>query len=102
MLANMILDNVQHVDFVADLLRHMNERGLHPGRTRGKGPGRVDSARGRGRVHTCSGSTSRTTWSTSTATTAPESSCPTSAGLDRYVDKCEKVAADGFAGFAFS
>ena len=26
-LANMILDNVQHVDFVADLLRHMGERG---------------------------------------------------------------------------
>ena len=26
-LANMILDNVQHVDFVADLLQHMNERG---------------------------------------------------------------------------
>ncbi|WP_063886912.1 flavin-containing monooxygenase [Rhodococcus sp. LB1] len=99
-LANMILDNVQHVDFVADLLQHMNERGytrVEP-ETHAQDEWTAHVAEAASHllrlnvenymVHVNRDDGSRVFM-------------PYVGGLDRYVDTCDKIAADDFTGFTF-
>ncbi|WP_063129700.1 flavin-containing monooxygenase [Nocardia fusca] len=100
-LANMILDNVQHVDFVADLLRHMGERGhtkVEP----------EEKAQDEWTAHVAEAASNLLRLNVENYMVHVNRDdgsrvfMPYVAGLDRYVAECDKVAADDFAGFAFS
>ena len=97
-LANMILDNVQHVDFVAGLLRHMNERG----RTRVE-PEEKFQDEWTDHVAEAASSLLRLNVENYMVHVNHEDGTrvfmPYVAGLDKYVDECERVAANDFAGF---
>jgi cation diffusion facilitator CzcD-associated flavoprotein CzcO len=100
-LANMILDNVQHVDFVADLLRHMGERGhrkVEP----------EEKAQDEWTAHVAEAASNLLRLNVENYMVHVNRDdgtrvfMPYVAGLDRYVEECEKIAADGYPGFAFS
>lgn len=100
-LANMILDNVQHVDFVADLLRHMQEHGqtkVEP----------EEHAQDEWTAHVAEAASRLLRLNVENYMVHVNDDdgtrvfMPYVGGLDRYVTECEKVAADSYAGFALS
>lgn len=100
-LANMILDNVQHVDFVAELLRHMDERG----HTRVE-PGQQAQDDWTAHVADVASHLLRLNVENYMVHVNKDDGTkvfmPYAAGLDKYVAVCEKVAADGFVAFELS
>ena len=100
-LANMILDNVQHVDFVADMLRHMKERGhtrVEP----------EEKAQDDWTAHVAEAASSLLRLNVENYMVHVNRDdgtrvfMPYVGGLDKYVAQCEKIAADDFVGFATS
>ena len=100
-LANMILDNVQHVDFVAGLLQHMSLLGQT----------RVEAetwAQDEWTEHVAEAASSLLRLNVENYMVhvnrhdGTRVFMPYVGGLDQYVARCDKVVADGYAGFAFS
>ncbi|WP_197410581.1 flavin-containing monooxygenase [Arthrobacter sp. EPSL27] len=99
-LANMNAANVQHVDFIADMISHMNERGLTRVEPTEEGQQAwMDHAASLAKpllrlahdnymVHVNKDDGSRVF-------------VPYSGGFNKYVDQCNEVVAAGYRGFAF-
>ena len=99
-LSNMVLSIEQHVDWIADCIEHLRERGARA-RSRRRPTPRTAGSRTSTRSPRprCSRGRARGTW----ARTSPASracSCRTSAASANYRAHCDGVAAGGYAGFA--
>ena len=97
----MIVHNVQHVDFVARLLRHMGERGhtkVEP----------EEGAQDEWTAHVAEAASNLLRLNVENYMVHVNQDdgtrvfMPYVAGFDKYVAKCDEVAADDFAGFALS
>ena len=101
-LSNMVVSIEQHVDWIADCIAHLRERGLatHRGRRRRpRTPGSTTSTRSATR-RSFRGPTPGTWAPTSRASRA--CSCPTSAASGTYRTSCDEVAANGYEGFSIT
>ena len=100
-LANMILDNVQHVDFVAQMLRYMDERGY----TRVE-PEEKAQHEWTEHVAEAASSLLRLNVENYMVHVNREDGTrvfmPYVGGLDKYVAECDRVASNDFTGFQFS
>ena len=99
-LSNMIVSIEQHVDWIADCIAYMRDRGLDTMEATQEAEDKLGRARQRGRR------TPRSIRRPIPGTWAPTfpasrgSSCPISAASDAYRQICNEVAAKGYEGFA--
>lgn len=100
-LANMILGNMQHVDFVTDLIAHMDAHGFH------EVDATIDAEDDWGReVEAAASDLIRLEVDNYMVHVNVDDGSrvfiPYAGGFHRYVAHCERVVAEGYTGFAFS
>ena len=100
-LSNMAVSIEQHVDWVGACLDHMRARAARRRRADADGRGGLGAARQRlRRHHALPARRTPGTWAR-TFRGSRASSCPTSAGVDRYRKACDEVVGRDYLGFAF-
>ena len=99
-LSNMIVSIEQHVDWIADCIAYLRERGIDDAsRPTARRRGRVGRARQRGRR--CDALSRSPTPGTSGANIPgkPRVFMPYVGGVGAYRKKCDEIAAEGYDGF---